>query len=1015
MKGKFVCIITVIVLVSTIACALGKATRAADLNATASVQTPLSVNNGLTNESAYIPPQCYVKTIMPNGHVYNTCYTCHTRGQRPNILNDSDLQEEYAFPAYAMTNRFDNTLENREARADAISNEAILNYLRQSNYFDASGNIVLAQKLENPPAEWDDNGDGTWEGYVPDCYFNFDAQGFDRDPQGRLTGWRAYTYYPFPATHWPAGGNPNDALIRLPKIFRTNEQGQEDLEVYIINLAIVESLIKRRTIRLTAAVDETRYGVDLDKNGTLGQASKIVYDWAPLEGRNMSYIGQAKLALENRETRLAAGLYPLGTEYLSTIRYLDVFNGNIVLSKRLKEVRHFRKTTWLNYAQLENFILDEIKDRDDFPDRLRLPVGNAEVGLYNNMGWRIQGFIEDREGELRPQSFEETTACIGCHGGVGATTDSIFSFSRKLDAAAPQAGWAHWDQVGYLKGLNEPKVEFQKAGIQYEYSFYMMYGGAGDDFRANPEVQNSFFGADGLMRQDMAEVLHDDVSLLLYPSAQRAMELNKTYKTIVNDQSFIKGRDLVVGTQENVHDFIDIDEELTGVLDPVTITKTAREFSTDGIQAAASSDAWQAAVDGSGMGGPSGELYQIDWNGFIYKSDYGLQQEGVHFRFPRRQTLPTRMIVPLGQIPVCYRCHRVGTTVPDRNPQSRVRVPFENTAEMESNGRIAQLTDHSGRDGNAQFSPDGSFILYESQASGEAQLWRMDPDGSNKHQITSGPKNAWARFRKDGQRLTYWQYDDASDTHRIINSKIDGSDAIVIDEVSEPLDRPDWSPDGRYIAYAALKSGNWDIWIVEADGLKKVRVTHDPRMETNPLWKPQGLALSYKMAPTAGKYNLTEQYFMTFENGIENPTVHEWYGVQSIQMNDWSPDGTMIAYTAEIVTPASGEDRVSYAAVAEKVCYDGTGFQNGTPVLLADRNTLGDRGPVFSPDSSKVAFWAWDKNYRATLWVADADGRNRRQLTTVGLDMAPRWSPDGATIVFESTRSGNQDVWLLEL
>jgi len=54
-------------------------------------------------------------------------------------------------------------------------------------------------------------------------------------------------------------------------------------------------------------------------------------------------------------------------------------------------------------------------------------------------------------------------------------------------------------------------------------------------------------------------------------------------------------------------------------------------------------------------------------------------------------------------------------------------------------------------------------------------------------------------------------------------------------------------------------------------------------------------------------------------------------------MNSWNPDGTQIAYTAEVINDASGEGRVSY------------------------------RGPVFSPDGRKVAFWAWDKSYKATL------------------------------------------------
>ncbi|MFP4033496.1 MAG: TolB family protein, partial [Desulfococcaceae bacterium] len=137
-------------------------------------------------------------------------------------------------------------------------------------------------------------------------------------------------------------------------------------------------------------------------------------------------------------------------------------------------------------------------------------------------------------------------------------------------------------------------------------------------------------------------------------------------------------------------------------------------------------------------------------------------------------------------------------------------------------------------------------------------------------------------------------------------------------------------------------------------------------------------------------------------------------GIKSIQMYDWSPDGTHISYTAEIVTNASGEDRVSYLAVVEDV-YPDEEDPSGTPVVLSRNNTLGDRGPVFSPDSQRVAFWSWDKNYRATLWMANRDGTNITQLTQKGFDMYPRWRPDGTGLLFESNRAGNMDIWTMEL
>ena len=64
--------------------------------------------------------------------------------------------------------------------------------------------------------------------------------------------------------------------------------------------------------------------------------------------------------------------------------------------------------------------------------------GNAFIGLRNAFGWQLQAFIEDERGRLRLQTEEEHRACMGCHGGIGITIDSTFSFARKF---ARRAAW----------------------------------------------------------------------------------------------------------------------------------------------------------------------------------------------------------------------------------------------------------------------------------------------------------------------------------------------------------------------------------------------------------------------------------------------------------------------------------------------------------------------------------------------------------------------------------------------
>lgn len=509
----------------------------------------------LTNEVAYIAPQCYTKTVDAQGQAHNPCFTCHQQSIPPNYNNDDDLQVSYAFPDYALTNHWTNLFKDRTQQVAAINDETVLAYIRTDNYQDETGQLILANALQNVPPAWDYNNNGRWDGFMPDCYFHFDAEGFDRSPSGQYTGWRAFAYHLFPGTFWPTNGSTDDVLIRLPIAFQQNEAGQFDKVVYQINLAIVEALIKRQDIEISP-VDEQQYGIDLDKNGQLATANKIVYRWAPREGQYMSYVGQAKREIAIGKQYVAAGLFPLGTEFLHSVRYIDLDEtGQIKLAARMKELRYARKADWRTYSQLQNLALHEIKEGHDFPDRLESVIGDMERGVSNRQGWILQGFIEDAQGNLRPQTYEEHVFCVGCHSTIGSIVDSTFAFARKLPNDSEEQSWYHWSQKS-LKNLPEPK----RNDGQYEYTLYLENNGAGDEFRANQEVIERFFNHDGSLKTDMIAALHNDVSTLLWPSPTRALQLNKAYWVIVKEQSFKEGRDPTISPPEYVYQTVPTDE-----------------------------------------------------------------------------------------------------------------------------------------------------------------------------------------------------------------------------------------------------------------------------------------------------------------------------------------------------------------------------------------------------------------------------------------------------------------------
>ena len=60
-----------------------------------------------------------------------------------------------------------------------------------------------------------------------------------------------------------------------------------------------------------------------------------------------------KAALEQGDVHLAAGLYPEGTEFLQSLRYLDeAADGSVIMASRMKELRYGRKYGWRDYATL---------------------------------------------------------------------------------------------------------------------------------------------------------------------------------------------------------------------------------------------------------------------------------------------------------------------------------------------------------------------------------------------------------------------------------------------------------------------------------------------------------------------------------------------------------------------------------------------------------------------------------------------------------------------------------------
>ncbi|MCS6806319.1 MAG: hypothetical protein RMM98_04220 [Acidobacteriota bacterium] len=470
------------------------------------------------NLEAVVPPQCYTKTAG----VANPCWTCHTVPMlvSNNFLVDWELQEEYAFSDFALTNRWTNLFVDRSEKIAAISDQEALQYIREDNY------TPLQRAL---------SGRSDYPGYVPDLDFSlgFDEEGFAKDG----SGWRAIRYKPFLGTFWPTNGSTDDVMIRLPRAFQTDADGKLSREIYKINLAILEAAIAgnplmsdKELIHPVEPINETLVGIDLNKNNRLDIATEIV-------GLPARYVGGASNVVVTR------ALYPQGTEFLHTVRYIDPDNPTL-LSTRMKEVRYSRKVLFLDTWALLRAYEKEFNDKQE--NVLPIFAGSPLVGLRNSFGWQLQGFIEDERGRLRLQTEEEHRFCMGCHSAVGVTVDQTFTLARKVPGAA---GWRHQD----LRGI--PDVP-QAGHAEPEILTYFKRVTGGDEFRSNQEVLDRFFPSGQLDEVSVRRAApggDQDITFLIAPSRSRALQLNKAYMALAREQRFELGRDTLLAPAVNVH------------------------------------------------------------------------------------------------------------------------------------------------------------------------------------------------------------------------------------------------------------------------------------------------------------------------------------------------------------------------------------------------------------------------------------------------------------------------------
>ena len=264
-------------------------------------------------------------------------------------------------------------------------------------------------------------------------------------------------------------------------------------------------------------------------------------------------------------------------------------------------------------------------------------------------------------------------------------------------------------------------------------------------------------------------------------------------------------------------------------------------------------------------------------------------------------------------------------------------------------------------------------IYFVSDRTGHKEIWAMDYDGSNQHQITRlGTISLSPRISPDGSRVAFSSLTKSG--WELMMYSLDLNRMVSFPHLGGTNLSPAWSADGLKLAFSSSRGGEPEIYVAEASGGNLHRMTTAKGPDVSPSWNRKTNA---QIAFVSGRTGLPQIYTMEADGTNQQRMTDQGYAVSP----NWSPNGQFLslAWIRKYGPGEPGSSDIYLMDIASKqwvqLTHDG------------GRNDF----PSWSPDDRHIVFQS-SRSGKEEIWTMLADGTKLQQLTFTGRNTQPNWS-----------------------